>query len=159
MPVARAESVIDAPLDVVWSVMLDLPRYGEWNPFIVRAERSGGAEPAVGDDLRLHVKWRGRGGASSHERISRLEPPSAAGEVRRALLEYEYLGAVAALRLVRGFRQQELEQRADGPTVYRTAEDFSGLFSRVILGRVEDGFQRHADALKVRAEALAGAAR
>ena len=159
MPLAQAEAVIDAPIDVVWSVMLDLPRYGEWNPFIVRAERSGGPEPAVGDDLRLHVRWKSRGGASSHERISRLEPPAPDGDARRAMLEYEYLGAVAALRLVRGFRQQALEQVAGGPTVYRTTEDFSGLFARVIIGQVSDGFARHAAALKVRAETLAGAQR
>jgi hypothetical protein len=37
--VARSETVeIDAPASVVWQVLTDLPRYGEWNPFCVRAE-------------------------------------------------------------------------------------------------------------------------
>ena len=159
MALAQAEATIDAPVDLVWSVMLDLPAYGEWNPFIVRADRSGGAEPAVGDDLRLHVKWRRGGGATSSERISRLEPPRADGDTTRALLEYEYLGLVARLRLVNGFRQQSLEQRAGGPTVYRTTEDFSGLAARVVVPMVQDGFARHAAALKARAESLAGARR
>lgn len=29
---------IDAPASVVWEVLTDLPRYGEWNPFCVWAE-------------------------------------------------------------------------------------------------------------------------
>jgi len=28
---------IDAPASVVWDVLVDLPRYGEWNPFCVAA--------------------------------------------------------------------------------------------------------------------------
>ncbi|MCP3735900.1 SRPBCC domain-containing protein [Sphingomonas sp. RP10(2022)] len=29
---------IDAPASVVWQILIDLPRYGEWNPFCVWAE-------------------------------------------------------------------------------------------------------------------------
>ena len=29
---------IGAPASVVWGILTDLPRYGEWNPFCVRAE-------------------------------------------------------------------------------------------------------------------------
>lgn len=34
----RAPIDIDAPLDVVWQAMLDTEAYGEWNPFVVRAD-------------------------------------------------------------------------------------------------------------------------
>ena len=30
--------VIEAPAAVVWAVLIDLPRYGEWNPFCFRCE-------------------------------------------------------------------------------------------------------------------------
>lgn len=30
--------VIEAPASVVWAVLIDLPRYGEWNPFCFRCE-------------------------------------------------------------------------------------------------------------------------
>ncbi|MDD9961184.1 MAG: SRPBCC domain-containing protein [Gammaproteobacteria bacterium] len=30
--------VIEAPAAVVWEVLVDLPRYGEWNPFCFRCE-------------------------------------------------------------------------------------------------------------------------
>jgi hypothetical protein len=29
---------IDAPASVVWGILIDLPRYGDWNPFCVKAE-------------------------------------------------------------------------------------------------------------------------
>ncbi len=29
---------IDAPASVVWEILTDLPRYGEWNPFCIQAE-------------------------------------------------------------------------------------------------------------------------
>ena len=37
--VARSEIVeIGAPAAIVWDILVDLPRYGEWNPFCVKAE-------------------------------------------------------------------------------------------------------------------------
>jgi hypothetical protein len=38
---------------VVWEVIVDLPRYGEWNPFVVECRST----LAVGDpiDMRVHV--------------------------------------------------------------------------------------------------------
>ena len=36
--VVRSELVeIDAPASVVWEILTDLPRYGEWNPFCIKA--------------------------------------------------------------------------------------------------------------------------
>jgi len=29
---------IEAPASIVWEIMIDLPRYGEWNPFCVEAD-------------------------------------------------------------------------------------------------------------------------
>src|SRR5690606_24640586 len=31
---------IDAPAEVVWQVLTDLPRYGEWNPFVTECASS-----------------------------------------------------------------------------------------------------------------------
>ncbi len=37
--VARSVTVeIDAPASVVWEVLIDMPRYGDWNPFCVKCE-------------------------------------------------------------------------------------------------------------------------
>jgi hypothetical protein len=50
-----AEISIDAPLATVWEVMVDTARYGEWNPFVERAETAVPA--AVGNPIVLHVVW------------------------------------------------------------------------------------------------------
>ena len=51
--------------------MLDVASYGDWNPFIVKAECS--TPPSVGDPITLHVRWANGRGARSPERISVIE--------------------------------------------------------------------------------------
>jgi len=150
-----ASSSIDAPLALVWEVMLDTELYGEWNPFVERAECR--TPPAVGDPIVLHVRWPSGRTTRSPERISSIGPPvtDAAG-VTTASLSYVYEGLPAKLGLVRGTRHQRLRQEPGGPTTYDTVEEFSGPLVRFAgPGRVAEGFRRHAAALKQRAEALA----
>ncbi len=151
-PAASIE--IDAPLDVVWAVMIDTASYGEWNPFVVRVETA--TPPAVGNPIVLHVEWANGRGARSPERISALDAPSSDGDTRSATMSYVYEGLPARLGLVRGVRHQRLTQVGGGPTTYETVEEFRGpLVALAGPGRVADGFRRHAEALKVRAESLA----
>jgi len=153
MPEARpgATVAIDAPLEAVWAVMMDVGAYGEWNPFLFRAECP--SPPKPGDAIVLHVRWPNGRTARSPERISAVEPPYADGGTTRALLAYVYEGLPARLRLVRGTRFQRLSQVAGGPTVYETVEEFSGPLVRFAgPDRVADGFRRHAEALKARCE-------
>src|SRR5215470_3472719 len=156
MPRAEAEVAIDAPIELVWRVMLDLGAYAQWNPFIVRIDPPGAGPARVGDDLVLHVRWRSGLAVRTRERITRLEPPRAAGARRDATLEYEFRGPVAALGLVRGRRLQSLEQVAGGPTRYRTSERLRGALSALVpASALREGFERHARALAAHAEALA----
>lgn len=149
----RASVEIDAPIDVVWQVMLDTDAYGEWNPFVVRAETA--QPPAVGNPIVLHVRWANGRGTRSPERITAVEPPTTTADgTTTALLSYVYEGLPSRLGLVRGTRHQRLTQRPGGPTTYDTVEEFSGpLVPLAGPGRVADGFRRHAEALKRRAEA------
>ncbi|MET0839970.1 MAG: SRPBCC domain-containing protein [Marmoricola sp.] len=148
----RASVEIDAPLDEVWAVMLDTASYAAWNPFVVRAECA--SPPRVGDPIVLHVRWATGRGTTSPERISVIEDPHDDGKgVRRATLAYVYEGLPAKLGLVRGTRFQRLAQEPGGPTRYDTVEEFSGPLVRLAgPGRVQDGFRRHAEALKRRCE-------
>ena len=87
-PHARIE--IDAPLDRVWEVMLDTASYGEWNPFVQRADC---AAPRVGEAITLHVRFANGSTATSPERITALDVPTTSEDgVRRALLAYRYEG-------------------------------------------------------------------
>lgn len=155
MPTASPSATveIDAPLAEVWEVMLDTTQYAAWNPFVVRVETA--SPPAAGNPIVLHVRWAGGRGSRSPERISAIRTPTSYDGLTTALLSYVYEGLPARLGLVRGVRQQRLTQRAGGPTTYATVEEFSGpLVALAGPARVADGFRRHADALKVRAESL-----
>lgn len=146
---------IDAPLDQVWAIMLDTERYGEWNPFVERAET---AQPAaVGNPIVLHVVWANGSRTRSPERITALDGPTTdASGTTTARMSYVYEGLPARLGLVRGVRHQVLTQRPGGPTSYETVEEFRGPLVRLAgPGRVADGFRRHAEGLKRRAEGRA----
>jgi hypothetical protein len=148
---AEASASIEAPIEVVWAVVLDLDAYPSWNPFVVRIDGPVGRPAAVGDELVLHVRWASGRGVTTRERITRLDPPADG----RATLEYEFGGPLAALGLVRGRRLQELEGGPGERTRYRTAERLHGLLAFAApIGRVQDGFERHAAALAARAEAV-----
>jgi len=156
MPEARpgASVAIDAPLQTVWAVMMDIDAYGEWNPFLFRAECP--TPPKPGDPIVLHVRWKNGRTTRSPERVTVVEPPYQDGDTTRATLAYVYEGFASKIGLVKGTRYQRLSQAADGPTTYDTVEEFSGpLVALAGPGRVADGFRRHAEALKKRAESLA----
>lgn len=151
MPLAEAEVIIHAPIELVWRVMLDLGAYAAWNPFVVRIDCADAA-PTQGIALVLHVRWKNGKGTTVGERVTRLEPPANG----RAMLEYAFEGPLSSLYLVRARRQQGLEALSDGRTRYTTTERLTGLLAWATPIRdVRDGFDRHARALKARVEALA----
>lgn len=151
-----ASVTIDAPLEVVWQVMVDTEQYGAWNPFVERVETA--QPPAVGNPIVLHVRWADGRSDRSPERITAIEPPRTdpATGATTALLSYSYEGLPGRLGLVRSTRHQRLRQVPGGPTSYDTVGEFGGPLARLAgLGRIADGFRRHAEGLKAQAEALA----
>jgi hypothetical protein len=151
----RASVEIDAPLGTVWQVMLDTDAYGEWNPFVERAETPQPA--AVGNPIVLHVRWANGKGTRSPEVITGIDAPRTDSDgTTTACLTYDYAGLPSKIGLVRGTRHQRLTQLKGGPTLYDTIEEFSGPLVKLAgPGRVAEGFRRHAEALKRRAESIA----
>lgn len=148
---------IDAPLDVVWAVMTDTADYGAWNPFVQRVETP--QPPTVGNPIVLHVTWANGRRNRSPERITVLDAPTTdpVTGTTTAVMSYAYEGLPSKLGLVRSVRHQRLIQHPGGPTSYATVGEFSGPLVRFAgPGRVADGFRRHAEGLKTRAETLAG---
>ena len=146
----EASIEIAAPIEVVWGVMLDTASYGEWNPFIVRADCP--SPPSVGDPITLHVLWPDGKRVVSPERISVVDAP----EDGAATLAYVYEGWPSKVGLLRGTRFQRLTEKPEGSTAYHTVEVFSGPLVKLAgPGRVAEGFRRHAEALKARSESLA----
>ncbi len=148
----RASIEIDAPLEAVWRIMLETEQYAEWNPFIVRADTPQPTAP--GNPIVLHVVWRDGSRTTSPEQITAIVPPALDETgTATARLTYVYRGWPSRLGLIRGTRHQTLTQRPGGPTSYDTVEEFSGPLVRYAgPGRIADGFRRHAEALKERAE-------
>jgi hypothetical protein len=143
---------VDAPLDEVWAVMMDTAQYPAWNPFVARIDAPPGPL-VVGTPLRLHVRWADGGQVVSPEEVEGISPPHDEDSVRRAVLAYRYTGVPARFGLLRCTRVQTLEQRPGGATTYRSTEHFHGLLARAVpLAKVQDGFARHARALKGRVE-------
>jgi Polyketide cyclase / dehydrase and lipid transport len=155
MPHASVTIGIDAPVELVWAVMLDLDAYGDWNPFIYRVDRAAGlaGRPTrVGERFTLRVRFGGGRRVASRERVTAIEAP----DEGRARLEYEFSGRLHRLGLVRGRRQQYLSPGDGQSTVYSTEETFHGPLRFLLPVRgVRDGFRRHATALKRHAEQLA----
>ncbi len=155
MPYAQTEIVIKAPAERVWEVMLDVHRYSEWNPFINKIDCTVPA-PVLGTDLTLHVQFKGGQKVATVERITQLDPPSRhADGIVRGVLEYQFLGFLHTFYLVRGRRSQVVEQRDSRETLYRTREHLYGLLGFAApIKAVQDGFERHASALKLRCESM-----
>ncbi len=160
MPTRRAAASIeiDAPIERVWARMLRLDEYSRWNPFIVRATPLDPGSDGLareGLEMRLDVRWPRGGGTTSRERIrtARLDDAGASSP-RTALLEYEFLGPISMLHLVRGIRAQRLIARSPASTWYETEEKFRGLLVAFVpLAAVQAGFEAHARALKASCEA------
>jgi hypothetical protein len=111
---------------VVWEVIVDLPRYGEWNPFVVECRST----LAVGDpiDMRVHVF-----AAFAHpqrETILAHVP----GERLCYGLPANPLGSLASRRC------HELQAMAGARTRYRSRFELSGWLMPVVrelLGRCD----------------------
>ena len=152
-PIAWSDLTIEAPIDVVWSILTDLGGYPSWNPFIV-AVSCEEAAPRVGLRMKVRVEWPRGGGSSSVEETTALEPPGAGvAGTRSARWGYAFRGALAGLGLVRAQRVQSLAERGDGRTVYESSLVFDGPLSRFVpIEKVQAGQDAMASALKARAE-------
>ena len=159
MPTCSTSIDISAPASVVWAVMTDLPRYGEWNPLIVGVDLLDDAPaPVAGGRLRLHVDMEGKR-RQILEWIAVWRPPTPGEDTLPAQLTYQFRGLMHRLHLVRGQRTQRLRPQGPEATRYETSEAFSGLLTAFLpLAAVTAGFEAHAAALKARAESLQGIA-
>ena len=134
---------IDAPADVVWGVIVDFARYGEWNPFTVKVE----AVLELGSPVVLHLPDPANAGETfqTHEQISAITPPRH--------LQYNTGDSIPGVHAV---RDQWVEVLGDERSSYRTTDVFSGEHAKAIYDLqaewVTAGFNATAYALKARAE-------
>ena len=139
----QATATIDAPLDCVWSVLVDLEHYHEWNTFVPVMRSSF----QVGSLLTMQVHMNKRLQVKSVETITAIEP------LRLLAWKTRSPGW-----LLQGERFQTLTAIDANTTQYWTREAFTGLLApllKIMLGRaLQRGFDAVADGLKARAEAI-----
>jgi hypothetical protein len=116
---------IDASPQRVWSVLVDLPAYREWNPFIVEARGT----VMVGEKLTLRMALPGRAPMSVHPRLLVVEPGR----------ELRWKGRLVLPGLFDGEHAFELTPLADGRTRLHHWERFAGVLLPLLRGMVYEG--------------------
>ncbi len=134
---------IAATPERVWSVLTDLPAYGDWNPFITEA---GGAV-AAGERLRLRLQ-------DGEGRPMRIRPRV---RVARPARELRWLGRLGVPGMFDGEHRFAIEPAPGGGSRLLHEERFTGVLVPLLAGRLErrtrPAFERMNEALKARAEA------
>lgn len=138
----RSEIEIQAPAEVVWDVLADFGRFGEWNPFMPRAE--GNVEE--GARLEVRIEPPGGTGMTFKPMVTRLRP-------RR---ELRWLGRLWIPGLFDGEHIFEIESLGEDAVRFVQRERFKGLLVPLLWRSLDrntrQGFEQMNRALKERAE-------
>jgi hypothetical protein len=144
--VARSIKVeIDAPASIVWEILVDLPRYGEWNPFCVKCEST--LEMGAPVVMTLANFWDDTL-ATVVEYVCAVEPEKLLAWHMDWSEEWPYAGR----------RDQYIESLGPERCTYRTTDAYLGESAIHIMrfgnGWIEAGFNATCRALKKHAEAM-----
>ena len=138
--VFRAECVIDASAQTVWTALTDFDRYPEWNPFTVEVRTP--LEVGAPVDMRVHMSgWKMT--LSQRETIRELRAPE------RLVWGMQMLGG-----LVRAERVQTIETLNHDPPRcrYVTEDTIEGPLGALVFGlfggSLERGFRDVAEGLR-----------
>jgi hypothetical protein len=140
-----SEIQIKASASVVWGILTDFEKFGEWNPFIT--EISGKLKE--GSELRVF-----------------MEPPNSKGmEFKPTLKKVEtekkiqWLGKVWIPKLFDGEHRWIINQIDDNTVLFIQKERFTGIFIPFftkLLKNTKSGFEMMNQNLKQRAEEMMG---
>ena len=126
---------ISAPAERVWAVLLDFPRYPEWNPFV----RSIEGLPSEGASLKVT-----------------LSPPGGKSMTFRPVVlrhiaqqEFRWKGKLLFPGLFDGEHYFALAPVGDSSTAFTHGERFSGLLVPLARGALERGTKAGFEAMNV----------
>lgn len=147
MVIIESAADIDAPPERVWAILVDLARYGEWNPFTPRID----ASLVPGEPVVLHVAMKPGKPLLVQREVCTANDPG-----QHELGWGTTLGPAFVLR---ANRIQRLTALPDGRTRYWTGDSFEGLLVPLVMGLyradIQRGFDGVSRALKERAERAA----
>ncbi|NLP64840.1 SRPBCC domain-containing protein [Paraburkholderia sacchari] len=142
---------IDAPASVVWDVLVDLPRYKEWNPYTVRIEST----LKLGEPVHIYIPDPAQPGSEIHvfEHLVAYEPGQ--------LLAWEQRPTAESKDAAR--RDQYIEALGDERSAYFTTDLFLGVNADSIMQSfgpwVKQGFDGIARGVKAQAERIYASSR
>lgn len=120
----RAEIIIDAPKEVVWSILSDLPRYEDWNPFIIKSE----GRLAGGERLKNTIQY-GENVFVFRSKVLKVLP-------------YQYFDWRWAAFWVNGIFDHhhyfKIEELHHHQVKLIQGENFTGLLSKIIFKKIAD---------------------
>lgn len=140
MPTIETTEFIDAPPAKVWSILVDLDSYPDWNPFITEGKGE------FRQDEKVELKMRPPEGREMtfRPRVLKVDPDA----------ELRWKGRLLVPGIFDGEHYFKLDSEGEG-TRLRHGEKFTGILPRFMSGmlsRTETGFTSLNDALKKRAE-------
>ncbi len=140
----RTEPVeINAPIDVVWTVLTEVGKYGRWNPFTPQVR----TDFSIGSPANLLVRM-GPAKFRITESVCAFEKP-------RLIAWKKKFGAPWLLHAV---REQHLEPVGKTSCSYHNTDRLTGLLAPMVFvcfgGYMRRGFDDVAEGLKACAEAL-----
>ncbi|MCY1433354.1 Polyketide cyclase / dehydrase and lipid transport [compost metagenome] len=137
---------IAAPAELVWSVLVDLPSYPQWNPYTVKVEST----LRLGEPVNLFLPNPAQPGELLHviEHLADFDPPR--------LLAWEMHSTADNPDAAR--REQIIEPTGPASCRYHTTDLFLGATADQVMEMhgpwVKQGFDAVALAVKERAEEL-----
>lgn len=146
---ASAPVTINVSAEHVWSVLIDLDKYGEWNPFTPKMK----SDLKVGAPIDIHVRL-----SESRQTIDRLYTRREWVTAVEKPLKLGWGTTVLFPFLLRAEKQQLITPIDPNSCSFYTTDKFSGLLYPIIAmffkRRIEQGFDDTAAALKKRCEQL-----
>jgi uncharacterized membrane protein len=138
----EAVVTIDAPPSEIWSVLVDLDRYPEWNRYTTSAV----GELRVGGEVEINVPRQGEKRGPVNNRVTELVINQRL--CWRSLSWYKFL--------VYGVRCRHLEVQPDGSTIFREVEtmhgSLAGVIQRAMAPQLLRGLQSECESLKEEVE-------
>ena len=140
-----SEIQINASASVVWDILTDFEKFGEWNPFI--KEISGTLKE--GSELRIFIEPPNSKGMEFKPTLKKVETEK----------KIQWLGKVWIPKLFDGDHSWTINQIDDNIVLFIQKERFTGIFIPFfskLLKNTKSGFEMMNQNLKQRAEEMMG---
>jgi hypothetical protein len=140
-----SEIQINASASVVWDILTDFEKFGEWNPFI--KEISGTLKE--GSELRIFIEPPNSKGMEFKPTLKKVETEK----------KIQWLGKVWIPKLFDGEHSWTINQIDDNIVLFIQKERFTGIFIPFftkLLKNTKSGFEMMNQNLKQRAEEMMG---